>query len=216
MRARRDSRELQSAEGSVLASLARGLHPTRDRPERRRVIADGRRLLADLIAADPGRNNELVDASELALLDGDFPGAWQYAERVEALGLGAEYDEGVISAAFATGRDDLIRQKGRVPEPASPAAVALYGALVEALAGNAQLARAHLARCTELKCAEMVVWLPGVLLHRVEGRSDPTALALRKLAEDTPLSMGDSAALARALAEFDAYLERSLAPGEKR
>lgn len=218
MRARRDSRELQGAHGSVLVSLARGLHPTLDRPERRRVIADGRRLLADLIAADPGRNNELADAAELALLDGDFPGAWQYAERIEALGLGAEYDEAVMSAAFATGRDDLLRQKGRVPQPASPAAAALYGALVEALAGNAQLARAHLARCAELKCAEQVTWFPQVLLQRVGGRRDPTALALQRLAEDTPLTAGGAAALTRGLAELAAQLERSRShpAGEKR
>ncbi|MDP1822750.1 MAG: serine/threonine-protein kinase [Archangium sp.] len=206
MRARRDSRALQAGHATVLASLARGLHPVTDRQERRRVVADARRLLADLIAADPGRNSELSDASELALLDGDLPGAWQYAERVEALGLGAEYDAAVLSAAFAIGQDELIRQKARAPVPGAPAAVALFGALVEALAGNTLLARAHLAKCEELKCAEVVDWFPAALLHRVEGRTDATALMLKKLAEDTPLTIGGHEALAKGLRALDAHL----------
>jgi tRNA A-37 threonylcarbamoyl transferase component Bud32/tetratricopeptide (TPR) repeat protein len=206
MRARRDSRELQGAHTTVLASLARGLHPVADLPERRRVLSTGRRLLADLIAADPGGNSELSDAAELALLDGDLPGAWQYAERIESLGLGAEYDVAVLSAAFASGQDELIRQKARAPVPGAPAAVALFGALVETLAGNTLLARAHLARCTELKCAEVVDWFPDALLHRLEGRTDPTAVLLRKLARDTPLTIGGGEALAKGLAELDAHL----------
>jgi hypothetical protein len=170
------------------------------------VVADARRLLADLIAADPGRNSELSDAAELALLDDDLPGAWQYAERVEALGLGAEYDAAVISAAFAIGQDELIRQKARAPVPGSPAAVALFGALVEALAGNTLLARAHLKTCEELKCAEVVDWFPAALVRRVEGRTDATALLLKKLAEDTPLTIGGHEALAKGLRELDAHL----------
>ena len=206
MRARRDSRELQANHGSLLASLARGLHPVKERDEQRAVLADARRLLADIIAADPGRNRELAEAVDLALLDGDFTGAWVFGERIEALGLGAEYEESVLSSAFATGQDELIRRHARAPVLGSPMSVALYGLLVEALAGNAQLARSHLARCLELKCAEQVVWLPAVLLERVGTRTDPTALALKKLAEDAPLTLGGGAALARGLSELDAHL----------
>ncbi|MDP3176440.1 MAG: hypothetical protein Q8M76_00965, partial [Spirochaetaceae bacterium] len=67
------------------------------------MLADGRQLLADIIAADPGRNRELAVAAELALLDGDFAGAWVFGERIESLQLGAEYEEPVLSTAFATG-----------------------------------------------------------------------------------------------------------------
>ena len=206
MRARHDSRELQGAHASLLTSLARGLHPGLEHDERRTVLADGRRLLADLIAADPGRNRELASATELALLDGDFAAAWVFGGRIETLGLGAEYEEVVLSSAFATGQDELIRRHARAPVLGSPMAVALYGALVEALAGNAQLARSHLARCAQLKCAEQIVWFPAVLRARVGTRRDPTAVLLRQLADRTPLTLGDSAGLGKALAELDAHL----------
>jgi hypothetical protein len=206
MRARHDSRELQGAHASLLATLARALHPVLERDERRTALAEGRRLLAELIAADPGRNHELAEAAELALLDGDYPAAWVFGERIETLGLGAEYEEPVLSSAFATGQDELIRRHARAPVPGSPMAVALYGALVEALAGNARLARSHLARCAELKCAEQVVWFPAVLRARVGARTDATAVLLRQLADATPLTLGDSAALAKGLAELDAHL----------
>ena len=206
MRARRDSRELQATHASLLASLARGLHPVDDRQERRAVLTDGRQLLAELIAADPDRNRELAEASELALLDGDFAGAWQIGARIEALGLGAEYEEPVLSAAFANGDDELIRRHARAEVLGSPMAIALYSALVEALAGNAQLARSHLAKCAELKCTDQVVWFPSVLLSRVGARTDPTALVLKKLAEEAPLTLGGGPALAKGLAELDAHL----------
>lgn len=206
MRARRDSRELQATHASVMASLARGLHPVDDREERRVVLTDARRLLSELIAADPDRNRELAEASELALLDGDFAGAWQISERIETLGLGAEYEEPVLSAAFATGQDELIRRHARAEVLGSPMAIALYSALVEALAGNTQLARSHLATCRELKCTEQVVWFPEVLRARVGARTDPTALVLKKLADETPLTLGGGPALAQALAELDAHL----------
>ena len=170
------------------------------------MLADGRRLLADILAADPGRNRELASAAELALLDGDFAGAWVFGERIESLNLGAEYEEAVLSSAFATGQDELIRRHARAPVPGSPMSVALYGALVEALAGNGQLARSHLAKCAELKCAEQVVWFPSLLRERVGKRTDATALVLKKLAEDTPLTLGGSADLAKGLAELDAHL----------
>ncbi|MDP2271839.1 MAG: serine/threonine-protein kinase [Archangium sp.] len=206
LRARRDSRELQATHATLLATLARGLHPVTDREERRAVLADGRRLLADILAADPGRNRELAAAAELALLEGDFAGAWVFGERIESLNLGAEYEEAVLSSAFATGQDELIRRHARAPVPGSPMAVALYGALVEALAGNGQLARSHLAKCAELKCAEQVVWFPALLRERVGARSDATALVLKKLAEDTPLTLGGAERLAKGLAELDAHL----------
>jgi tRNA A-37 threonylcarbamoyl transferase component Bud32 len=206
MRAKRDSRELQATHSWVLSTLARGLHPVKDRAERRQVLADGRRLLADILAADPGRNRELAAAVELALLDGDYAGAWVFGERVESLGLGAEYEEIVLSSAFATGQDELIRRHTRAPTQGSPMAVALYGALVEALAGNAQLARSHLAKCAELKCTEQVVWFPSVLLERIGSRTDPTAVVLKKLAEGAPLTLGGGESLAKGLADLDAHL----------
>ncbi len=206
MRGHHDSRELQAAQASLLASLARSLHPINDEEERKSVLGDARRLLADLIAADPDRNRELAEASELALLDGDFTTAWQIGERMETLGLGAEYEEPVLSAAFATGQDELIRRHARAEVVGSPMAIALYSALVEALAGNAKLARSHLAKCTALKCTEQIVWFPGVLLARVGTRTDPIALALKRLAEQTPLTLGGGHELAKALAEFDAQL----------
>jgi tRNA A-37 threonylcarbamoyl transferase component Bud32/tetratricopeptide (TPR) repeat protein len=206
MRARHDSRELQATHSWLLASLARGLHPVDERDERRTVLADGRRLLADILAADPGRNRELAVAVELALLDGDFAGAWVFGERIESLNLGAEYEEAVLSSAFATGQDELIRRHARAQVLGSPMAVALYGALVEALAGNAQLARSHLAKCAELKCSEQVVWFPQVLLERVGSRSDATAEVLKRLAVQAPLTLGGGESLAKGLAELDAHL----------
>lgn len=202
MRSQNDSRELQAAHATVLASLARALEPE----ERRVVLPQARRLLNDLLAADPGRNRELFDAVQLALLDGDVLGAWQTAERIEALQLGAEFDEAVLAAAFATGKDELVREKARAQVPGSPAAVALYGALVEALAGNTQLARSHLAKCFELKCTDSLVWHSAVVLRRVEGRDDAVANSLRALATEHPLAVGDAAGVAAGLKALDAQL----------
>ena len=115
-------------------------------------------------------------------------------------------EEPVLSAAFATGQDELIRRHARAEVLGSPMAIALYSALVEALAGNAQLARSHLAKCAELKCTEQVVWFPAALLARVGTRTDPTALALKKLALEAPLTLGGGPELAKALGDLDAHL----------
>ncbi len=202
MRSQRDSRELQAAHATVLATLARALEPT----ERGAVLPQARRLLNDVLAADPGRNLELFDSVQLALLDGDVAGAWQAAERIDALQLGAEFDEALLAAAFATGRDEVVREKARAQVPGSPAAVALYGALVEVLAGNTQLARAHLAKCFELKCTDSLVWHSAAVLRRVEGRDDALANSLRTLATEHPLAVGDAVGVAAGLKALDAQL----------
>ncbi|MGV3620304.1 MAG: serine/threonine-protein kinase [Archangium sp.] len=206
MRSQRDSKELQAAHATVLVTLARALDPGVDAVERREVLRQGRRMLSELLAADPARNFELFDATQLALLDGDVTTAWQWAQRIEALGVGAEFEEAVLAAAFATGRDEVVRQKARETGPGSPGAVALYGALVESLAGNTQLARAHLAKCFELRCVEPLVWHAAMVLRRTEGREDAVALTLKKLATEHPLAVGDAAGIEAGLRELDAHL----------
>ncbi len=207
IRARRDSRALQGSHASLFAVLARGLDPVDDAVERRGAMREARQLLGDLLAADTGRNYELTDMVELAVMDGDFDGAWVWAARLEAQQAGAEYDEALMSAAFATGRDEVIRERVR-KGASSPTAVALYGAFVDLLAGNDQLARAQLARCLELQCGGAVVWQPTAVLHRIEGRHDAAAEALRRLALEHPRNIGDTAGLTRGLEALAASLKR--------
>lgn len=206
MRSQHDSKELQAAHATVLVTLARALDPREDATERRDVLLQGRRMLAELLAADPARNFELFDATQLALLDGDVTAAWQWAQRIEALNVGAEFEEAVLAAAFATGHDDVVRQKARETSPGSPGAVALYGALVEALAGNTQLARAHLAKCFELECVEPLVWHSAMVLRRTAGREDAVAVTLRNIANEHPLAVGDAAGIEAGLRALDAQL----------
>lgn len=199
MRAQRDSRSLQNVHADLLVVLCRALHPVHDAAERSAAVKEGRRLLAELLRVEQGQNIELFDMVEFSLLDQDWDGAWQWATRIEAAKLGAEYDEVVLGAAFATGRDEVVRRQ-LVERPTSSApAAALYNGLVELLAGNEKLARAHLTRCLELNCGATALWLPDVLLHRLDGRTDALAERLRRLAQEHPLSSGDNEGLTRAL-----------------
>ena len=211
MRAQRDARSLQASHAGVLSTLARALDPVKEGDERRRVVREARRLLSDLLLADAGRNYELSEMVVLAVLDDDYDAAWMWAARIEAEQLGAEYAEPVLIAAFATGRDELIREYLRRPSTSTStsttATALLYGALVEVLAGNEQVARAHLSQCLELKCGDVATWLPGALLHRLEGRDDAPAALLRQLALDHPLSAGDAAGVTRGLEGLGAALK---------
>lgn len=207
MRAQGDSRRLQGSHAAAMLYLALGLHPQAEMKERQRAIDTGRRLVSQLVAVDPDQNSELADATTFALLDGDFEGAWAHASRIEALGLGAEYEKPLIVAAFAVGRDDLVRQKAHTVTTGSAAATAsLYAALLATLGGDAKEARTHLRTCLEQRCPHQALWLPGVLLHRLQGRGGPAAEALRRLALEAPLAIGEPKALGTSLVNLDAFL----------
>ena len=136
MRSHKDSWNCRPASHCVV--VAQGIHPQRDLEERR-LYRNRTPLAHKAHRRDPDQNSELSDATMLALLDGDFDGAWQYASRIEALGLGAEYEDGVIVSAFALERDELVRQKAQTVTtgPSAPTA-ALYAALLGAPGGDAK------------------------------------------------------------------------------
>ncbi len=207
LRAQRDGRDLKESHAAVLAELARALDPRRDAAEWRAALTEARRLLGEVQRTDPGKNIVLYDLTVLALLDGDDEEAWTWAERIAAMELGAEYDEAVIVAAFATGRDALVREKALEGNSGSPAAAALWAALTEALAGHRALAREHLARCEALRCGEKVVWLPGMLERRLSGRDDAVARTLLELAKAHPVATTDGRLLGDALRRFSSSLE---------
>lgn len=199
LRAERDGRALKEAHANVLAQLTRSLDPERDAAEWRPALTEARRLLAEVQRTDPGRNIVLYELVLLALLDGDDEAAWSTAQRIEAMELGAEYDEAVIVAAFATGRDDVVRAKAREGGSGSPASAALWAGLLEALEGHRALARGHLSRCKALRCGVTTTWLPTVLLRRVGARDDASAQRLRQLARELPVSLADGKRLEAAL-----------------
>lgn len=199
LRAERDGRALKEAHANVLGQLTRSLDPERDAAEWRQALTEARRLLAEVQRTDPGRNIVLYELVLLALLDGDDEAAWSTAQRIEAMELGAEYDEAVIIAAFATGRDDVVRAKAREGGSGSPASAALWAGLLEALEGHRALARGHLSRCKALRCGVTTTWLPTVLLRRLGARDDANAQRLRQLALELPVSLADGKRLEAAL-----------------
>lgn len=202
MRAQRDSRSLRASHAELLATLARGLHPVNDAAERRPALHEARRLIGDLLTLDEGHNFELSDMVDLALLDGDYDTAWLWASRIESEALGAEYDDVLLTAAFATGRDELIRRHLVEHPNANAPVAALYGGLLELLAGNERLGIAQLERCGELKCGALAAWHPEALLHRLEGREDPLAQRLRRFAAAHQVSLGDAPGLTKAIDEL--------------
>lgn len=208
LRGLRDSRGLKEAHSNALAQLAKSLEPSQDADEWRRTLSEGRRLLAEVQRADPGRNVILYDLAMLALLDGDDEAAWGYAQRIEAMEHGAEYDEAVILAAFVTGRDEVVREKARGgPRSGSPAAAAFWAGLVEALEGNRALARAHLGRCEALRCGTTLTWMPTALVRRLGTRDDAVARRLRAFAAAFPVSSQSGAPFEAGLRQLAADLE---------
>lgn len=193
IRARRDSRVLQSYHAAILAVLARTLDPRTDAEARTLATREARRLEEQLLLGETGRNYELDELVDLSILDGDAEAAWRWAQRLLTNeNVSIEYEGAVLAAAFASGHDQVVRERaGRRLEANAPYAM-LYGFLVETVAGNEQLARRYLSRCVELECARQVRWHGAVVTRRLEGHDGALAARLRRLAEEHPRTEGDA------------------------
>ncbi|MEW5740360.1 MAG: serine/threonine-protein kinase [Myxococcota bacterium] len=207
-RRHRDSTRLKRSLLSGLRQLAPELRLTQ--PERRAALMNEARRLADeLLLVSPRDSSVLYDSTWLALQDNDTEKGWALAQRLDALGLGAEFHLAFLEAAFVTGHDDVVLARhGEVsPSYRSPALALL--SFVHALAGRLPEASRAAKECVESSGARLLGWYPLALRARAAAAPGEGARALEAMVAKLPSETPTQSELERAFREYAQRLEQA-------
>ncbi|GMU59129.1 MAG: hypothetical protein AMXMBFR34_08920 [Myxococcaceae bacterium] len=166
----RDSTRLKRSQLTALRTLAPYLAARA--PERRlALLAEARRLGDELLVLAPTDASVLYDLVWLALQEGDPHRAWDYAQRLDALGLGAEFVQAYLEAALEAGHDDVVLARGAQVTGSTRGAALALESLSHALAGRTEEAAAAAREATELHGERMLSLFPSLLGARLASAS---------------------------------------------